>query len=273
MRLLPSFIVVSFLAAASFGAVVNQIGSYSNWPTSWTSLGGYDADNGLTETLDFVGNATDPGLYYARSSSYIFFRMRVDEGTFPSTPPNGAYLLLIDIANYGTNGIDYAFAWDSKSKIADHGLEMCVRAVNGPTWGVSQVDDIDRQPSVKATNDINGLISGSTYRTTDGYVRTTDGQNTTSFGTTTFIDFAVKWSYLETYTDLRSNQTWNVGLASIANATDHNAFNADIGNNAGTTSSVTTGWQAVPEPTVVSLISLTGVMALIGRRIFDRFFG
>jgi hypothetical protein len=140
--------------------------------------------------------------------------------------------------------------------------------VNGPTWGVSQVDDIDGQPSVKAVNDING--SG---HITDGYVRTTDGQNTTSFGTTTFIDFAVKWSYLETYTALRSNQTWNVGLASIANATDHNAFNADIGNNASRTDSVTTGWQAVPEPTVISLISLTGIMALIGRRIFDRFFG
>jgi hypothetical protein len=84
MRLLPSFLMVSFLVATSFGTVINQIGSYSNWPTSWTSLGGYDADNSLTETLDFVGNATAPGLYYARSSSYIFFRMRVEE---PSRPP------------------------------------------------------------------------------------------------------------------------------------------------------------------------------------------
>lgn len=129
------------------------------------------------------------------------------------------------------------------------------------------MDDLDGSAGQKLANDING---GG--RTTDGYIRSVDGQSTTNFGTTSFIDFAVSWSYLETYTDLERGQKWNLALGSIANATDHNLINTDIASGAGPDSAITTGWQAVPEPTVISLISLTGVMALIGRRIFDRFF-
>ena len=192
------------------------------------------------------------------------FRMRVNADTF--TTASGAHILMIDIANYGVTGIDYAFSWDSKSNINDsHGLEMSVHSVNGPTWGISQVDDIDGSDGQKLVNDING-----TGRTTDGYVRTTDGQSTVAFGNTTFIDFAVKWSYLETYTNLRSNQTWSISLASIANATDHNAFNADIGGGAGLSDPISTGWAAVPEPASALMIAFGGGLIFLVRRFYSR---
>jgi len=255
MRSFVVFILTALLAATGFSGVVNQIGTYNNWATSWTAIsGGNDSSNAVDQTLDFVGNASSPGLYYANNGSYAMFRMRVNADTF--TTASGAHILLIDIANYGVTGIDYAFSWDSKSNInANHGLEMSVHAVNGPTWGISQVDDMDGSDGQKLFNDING--SG---RATDGYVRTTDGQSTVAFGNTTFIDFAVAWSYLETYTNLRSNQTWSVGLASIANATDHNVFNADVGGGVNdiATSSISTGWTAIPEPATALLLALGG---------------
>lgn len=201
MRLLAVFILTVFVTSTGFCGVVNQVGTYNNWATSWSAIsGGNDGSNAVDQTLDFVGDASNPGLYYANTNSYAFFRIRVNADTF--TTAHGAHFLLIDVVGYGTNGIDYAFVWDSKSADnTNHGLEMGITSKNGPTWGVSQTDDIDGDSSKKKTSDINGLISGSTYRTTDGYVRTTDGQSTINFGNTTFIDFAVKWSYLETYTN------------------------------------------------------------------------
>jgi hypothetical protein len=263
MRLLTVLSATVLISVTGFSGVINQVGTYANWATTWAAISsGNDASNVVDQTLDFVGDAVNPGLYYANNGSYVFFRMRINADTFSTA--SGAHILLIDVAGYGTNGIDYAFAWDSKSNDnTKHGLEMAVRAKNGPTWGVSQVDDIDGDAGKKLDNDING--SG---RTTDGYVRTTDEQSTTAFGNTTFIDFAVSWSYLATYTDLRSNQTWNVGLASIANATDHNAFNADIGGNANLSDSIVTGWAAIPEPTSVMLVSVVGALGFFIRRRF-----
>ena len=263
MRLLTVLSATILISVTGFSGVIDQVGTYANWATTWAAISsGNDASNVVGQTLDFVGDAVNPGLYYANNGSYVFFRMRVNADTFSTA--SGAHILLIDVAGYGTNGIDYAFAWDSKSNDnTKHGLEMAVRAKNGPTWGVSQVDDMDHDAGKKLVNDING--SG---RTTDGYVCTTDRQDTTAFGNTTFIDFAVSWSYLATYTDLRSNQTWNVGLASIANATDHNAFNADIGGNANLSDSIVTGWAAIPEPASIMLVSVVGALGFFIRRRF-----
>ncbi len=275
---MKSFIVLiltMLIAATGFSGVVNQVGAYANWATSWTAIaGGNDGSNAVDQTLDFVGDVSNSGLYYANTNGYVFFRMRVNADTF--TTASGAHCLLIDIAGYGTNGIDYAFSWDSKSNDnTKHGLEMSIRASNGPTWGAAQLDDMDGDAGKKGTNDINGLISGSTYRTTDGYVRTTDGQSTVNFGNTTFIDFAVSWGYLATYTGLNSNQTWKIGLASIANATDHNAFNADIGGGANLTDSSAIGWSApvaaaIPEPASILMIGFGGGLIAIIRRFYNR---
>ena len=278
MRLFKVFILTVLAATAGFSTTVNQVGTYANWATSWTAITSANdpKDAGIAGCLDYVGDAANPGLYSAYDSSYVYFRMRVNTNTFTSSTAHGANLLLIDVVGYGTNGIDYAFAWDSKSNDnSKHGLEMCIHSVNGPTWGVSQVDDIDGNQGGKGTNDINGLISGSTYRTTDGYVRTVDGQTTTNLGVTSFIDFAVSWSYLATYTGLRSNQTWKVALASIDNATDANAFNADISGGASKTDLITTGWSApvsaaIPEPASILMIGFGGGLIALIRRFYSR---
>lgn len=267
---MTTLIPAGLLLPCGYASEHNVIGSYGNWPTTWQILPGISdtADTGIAPELDFVGDASNPGIYYADNGTYLFCRMRVNLDTYLA--PSGAHLWLIDVVGAGNTGIDAAFSWDSKSNNStSHGLEMSVPSVNGPTWGVTSVDDIDRSNGQKLVNDING--SG---RTTDGYVRMTDGQATTNFGASTFIDFAVSWSYLETYTILRKAQTWQVNVASISNATDHNQFNADIGNNATPANSITTAWSSamtsgvvtVPEPSGMGLLAVACALGLGFRR-------
>ncbi len=276
------FITFLFCSVTSlFGGIINQVGLYDGWDSiSWTAIhSANDPDDGLAKTqLEFVGNTSNPGLYWADNGTYVFFRFRVQVATVTSTTFSDAHFLLIDVDDYlyGTGfgsdipgRPDYGFAWDSKSNDnAAHGFEMSVFNTGANTWNGINMTDIDGSPSSKGIYDING-----NGRTTDGYVRTVDGQTTDNFGTTTFIDYAVSWSYLETYTDLAHGQTWNIALASIGNATDHNNLGSsggDIGGSASPTSSITVGWTTplanVPEPTVMSLISISGLGLLIGRR-------
>lgn len=266
------------IATTGFGGVINRVGTFANWATTWTATPGLnDTDNGADEELDFVGDLYNPGAYWADDGTYIFFRFRVDVsgGEFADS-----HLLLLDVDNYlygsgfgsdKPHTPDYAFMWDSKS--ADntkHGLEMGVRSVTNALWSGVRMADIDGNSGLKGTNDINGSL-----RTTDGYVRTSDGQATTNFSTTTLIDFAISWHYLTNNTSLARGQKWNIALASVSGATDHNAINGDVAGGAALNSSSTsTGWApivTIPEPTVVSLISLACAMTLAGRRVFDRF--
>lgn len=253
---------VYYRAGAGIGVIANQTAAkdaaatfWNNQTINWTQIGGNDPDDGVTESLDFVGNTNYPGLYAAYNNSYVFFSMRVDADTFAETATPGSHFVLIDVAGDGVSGINYGFAWDSQSTdIQKHGLEMVVRSSkNGPTWGEAQTDDKDGQPSNKTAVDINGLISVGVYDSTDGYIRTRDGidTGTGNFGSTTFIDFAVEWNYLQSNTGLAKGQTWNIALASILNKTDHNAFSTDV-SGGDPTSQITTGWSAswsaVPEP-------------------------
>ena len=106
MRSFVIFISTVLLAVTGFSGVVNQVGSYTNWASTWTAInGGNDSSNAVNQTLDFVGNSSSPGLYYANNGSYAMFRMRVNADTF--TTASGAHILLIDVANYGVTGIDY----------------------------------------------------------------------------------------------------------------------------------------------------------------------
>jgi hypothetical protein len=261
--------LMRLLTSTSFAATNEVIGSTTNWPTTWIPLNGLnDVNDGLSKThLDFVGNTANPCGFYASTNGYLFFRQRVQANTTNQTTFGNAHFVLINLigTNYnagaGEDGYpDYAFGWDNynNTDIAKHGLEMQVRATIGATWSTSNLADIDGDPSAKAINDING-----TGRTTDGYVRVISEQNTTNFSFTTVIDYAVKWSYLQTYTGLNSNQSWKVAFASLDSNNDHGDIkNGDIAGGASPSSPVTNGWTSIvssptgseplPQPTFFS---------------------
>jgi hypothetical protein len=212
-------------SARPLGDATSYGGVYSSWPTTWSALNSLNDphDVGLAnERIDFVGDTTNPGAYVASNSTYLFFRIRVDDGaptTFADT-----ILILIDKSRDGS--LDYAFMWDSKSMDqTKHGLELGVPWVFGPRWMDSRMDDRDGNSADKLAPPDFGLSNG------DGYIRILTNQPTTNFGTTTFIDFAIKWSYLEANSTLGRNQSWAIQLGSIDQANDHNLIKDDVAGN------------------------------------------
>lgn len=230
----PKLAFLSFLILAFVVAVPSTIsharpqatassygGTFGNWPTAWTAISGLnDPDDLLSnERIDFVGDSNDPGAYYAGNSEYLFFRVRVDDGA--ATEFADTIMILIDQGQDGT--LDYAFMWDSKENDqTNHGLELGVPRDVGATWATTRMDDRDGNNAKKIAPPDFGLSNG------DGYVRIVNGQSTTNFGTTTFVDFAVKWSYLSANTTLAKGQSWNIQLGSIDQANDHNWIDYDV---------------------------------------------
>lgn len=264
MRTTVSAIIVCTIALLSpVRATMTQvIGSYANWPTSWNPIAGLNDPEKETSTLvsnpqrDLVGDATNPGGYYSLDANYVYFRMRVNQDTATSTTFRDAHMVIIDRVGYGTaDQPDYALAWDSKSNDPTaHGLEMQTWGGTATTWGGVTFSDYDGDAGKKGTTDING---GG--RTTDGYLRWTDGQSTANFGQTTFIDFAVSWSYFASQgVNLGHNQSWRIQFATIGNATDHNPIGqqGDLAGNITTATAISTGWSspiALPEPGTATL--------------------
>lgn len=264
------FIVACLCSAiplsGTFAVTIEHVGTYTNWPVEWTPVVELnDADDGIADQLDFVGNAASPGVYVADNGYYLFFRFRLDVGTAGTTTFRDAHIVFIDVVNYlfGTGFgsdqprvPDVGIAWDSKSNDpTKHGLEMVIINVAGSTWNSTRMDDIDYDAGKKLVNDINGA-----GRSADGYIRTIDGQTTTAFGDTTFMDFAVSWSYLEAYTALRRGQTWNIALGSIPSATDHNNISADVAGGANPSSPTINGWATMPD--IYAVPHRTGVRVL-----------
>lgn len=68
-------------------AVTNLFGgAYTSWPSVWTSLDLNDPDDGLSnDYVEIVGDATDPAAFWARDASYLYFRLRLDVGTFDTS--------------------------------------------------------------------------------------------------------------------------------------------------------------------------------------------
>ena len=232
-------------------------GAYGSWPTTWVPLTSLnDPDDALTrDYLDFVGDSDNPGVYYASDSSYLYLRIRVDAGTAVTNTFSDSIIVLIDDVNTGTtNAPDYGFAWDSKSgDNTRHGLELMSNSVLGATWDSSRMEDVDASSGLKIAPPDFAYTGG------DGYVQTTDGQSTTNFGTTTYIDIAASWSYLQANTTLEPGQTWRLQVASIDNANDHNLLRYDV---AGNVDPSTTGlaWSdaiVIPEPSTLSLLALS----------------
>lgn len=277
-------------------------GAYSGWPTTWTALPGLnDGVNPQTAgKLDFVGDALDPGAYWAQDAGHVYFRVRMNVDSVSNQPWNDRTYsdtvhVLIDLPGYGPdNGLpDYGFSWSTNqdngtgngpNATTEHGLKMTVFDRGGATWDTIRMADIDGSSSKKGSRDINGPLSATdaNRRSGDGYLRTIDDQATENFGTTTFVDFAVAWDYLtdpsKGNTALAPGQSWKIALATIANARDTVQLNADIGGDSTLASSVSDGWsspiltqipgntsdppsQSVPEP---SSMVLMGLAALAG---------
>lgn len=281
MKITTGFLALGWMIASVAGAAtLDRIGSGHNWMVEWQPIHGLNdgVDAGVDVTLDFVGDSSDATAYYADSGTYLYFRMRLATDTAGTATFSGAHLVMIDLANYiyangggGTNSNgtlpDFAFGWDSKSNDPiKHGLEMLVISTVDNIWNGINFDDLDGSAGQKLAVDING---GG--RTTDGYVRTVDTISTQNLGLTTYLDYSVSWNYLETYTDLTRQQflngEWTFALGSIANATDHNNLNADIGGGASASDPTTSGFSPIPEPdpNALLLIAITGAL-ILGRR-------
>ncbi len=234
-------------------------GSYANWPSTWTAFAGIN-DPAAAGRLDFVGDATDWGGYWAQNNDYVFLRMRVNTATVDGTTYSGDTLwALINTANPSAPlGPNFAFAWNATT-----GLKMQTLGTLGSTWGGTTM------AAVGAVADING-----NSRTGDGYVRSVDGQGATN--STSFIDFAVSWNYLQnnSTTTLRHEQVWAVALASAASAVNTSPLGTggDIAGGstpASAPSSPTGGWSGAflnPEPASAGVLAVCLACGILGRR-------
>ncbi len=234
--------------------------TFASWPTNWVAIPSLNdpLDSGVVGRLDFVGDTVNPGAYWAADTQYFFIRMRVAVSNVTSTTFRDAHWVYIDRVGY-TNGAaapdlpDYALVWDSKSNQPDqHGLELMTgtNLVAVASWKNLQLNDIDGSDTLKiAPPDFN--LTG------DGYIRTIDSQTTTSFGSTTFIDFAVKWSFFSANTALNTNQEWRLQFGSRNNSTDHLSPDDDIAGGFSSASPVTSSWSVLLPP-----LSLSAAMDL-----------
>ncbi|MDF7825113.1 hypothetical protein P4B35_13905 [Pontiellaceae bacterium B12227] len=266
------FIVAGLIGLAVTGHAdtVQQIGTYSGWSAvNWNPIVALNDGVDGGAQLDFVGDAGNPGAYWGVNDGYVFFRMRLNVATVDSSTFSDSHFVLFDVAGYGldSGAPDFGFVWDSKSaKPLSHGLEMSILSVSGTDWKDIKMDDIDLDAAKKGTNDING-----DGRDTDGYVQTSDGQVTDTFGETTYLDYAVSLSYLETHVSDFLSGDVKVQFASIANSTDHNALSADIAGGASPDSLVTSGWSeaiAIPEPATLTFVLCFGGGLLLFKRRF-----
>ena len=220
--------------------------TFSGWPTNWVAIPSLNDPKDQTDAnarIDFVGDSQNPGAYWSSDSNYFFIRMRVAVSNVTSTTFHDAHWIYIDRVDY-TNGSvaagmpDYAIVWDSKSNDpTKHGLELQTGTNISATtyWSQLSLGDIDGNPSQKVSPpDFN--LSG------DGYIRTIDMQPTTNFGYTTYIDFAVKWSFISANTALGTNQTWRFQFGSRNDANDHNFPQDDIAGGFLPSSAIASSW-------------------------------
>jgi hypothetical protein len=161
-------------------------------------------------------------------------------------------MILIDQDN--DDSPDFAIMWDSRhNDQPNHGLELGIPNDVGPTWATTRMDDLDGDPALKISPPDFGLSNG------DGYVRILNGQPTVGFGTTTFVDYAIRWSYLSTETTLDKGQSWGIQLGSIDYLTDHSWINYDVSGGQSPTGSRTFPGDISFTPTAIKLVSFEAV--------------
>jgi hypothetical protein len=103
---LLAVVLVILCANAGRGAIFEHIGAKTIWQTTWTPLSNTnDVDDGLASEVDLVGEASDPGGYWAQDGSYVYFRVRVDyAGTVNSNTFGDAHTVLIDLRGTAKKG-------------------------------------------------------------------------------------------------------------------------------------------------------------------------
>jgi len=222
---------------------------FSGWPTNWVAIPSLNDPKELSESVarvDFVGDSMNPGAYWSANTNYFFIRMRVAVSNVTSTTFRDSHWIYIDRVGF-TNGTaatdmpDYALVWDSKNNDPTaHGLELMTgtNLAAKTYWSQMALSDIDGNSNQKVSPPDIGL-------TGDGYLRTIDMRPTTNFGFTTFIDFAVKWSFISANTALNTNQQWRLQFGSRNDANDHNFPQDDIAGGFSPSSVVTNSYSAV----------------------------
>lgn len=260
-----------------YAATTDQYGGHYNyWPGDgqWVPIVSLnDQDDGVAEQLDFVGDANSPGAYVATDNNYVYVRARIDVGTATTSTFEDSIFVLIDRVGYTDHVPDYAFVWDTKGAVkVEHGLEFQVTDVTGSTWATTKLNDIDGSIGQKIAPPDFGASNGN------GYIRTVDSVSTTNFGTTTFVDYAVSWSYLSAQSTLAPGQSWRIQLGSIQNATDHNFITTDVAGGSNPTSQgldwsepilmndppVESGsGTPVPEPATMAGFAIAGIVLAI----------
>ncbi len=243
----------AIVSAYSAFAVTNEwypgASGFAGWPTNWVAIPSLNDPKELSEAnarVDFVGDSLNPGAYWSANSNYFFIRMRVAVSNVTSATFRDSHWIYIDRIGY-TNGNsvagapDYAIAWDSKNNdVTKHGLELetGTNLTAKTYWSAMSLNDLDG-------NSNNKIAPPDFNLTGDGYIRTIDMCPTTSFGFTTFIDFAVKWSFLSTSTFLGENQEWRLQFGSRNDANDHNFPQDDIAGGYSPASEVTNSYSSV----------------------------
>ena len=229
--------------------------------------------------LDFVGDSANPGVYWAQQGNYLFFRIRVAYAGNVTTPTCGIYsptwtdciwaspfkaadsngaagsIFLLIQPSTGGSGPQYGFVWDfQKESPYIHGMEMVRFFSSSTNWNTLRMHDVDNSQGTRVAPDFDylgrpGVVAGpAPYEGTDAFVRTVahvphdTGCVTNCLGTadTTFVDFAVKCTYLGYLKNATINptppglprplcgQTWNVQVAS-SNLADDTFIDFDVG--------------------------------------------
>lgn len=248
---------------------------FNGWPTVWNPLVGVNDGRGDvgTPALDFVGDSSNPGGYWAADSSFVFFRVRVgysDSATPTKTDMNGVVHVLIN--NDADDLPDWGFTFDlNGGDYTQHGLELTfLPSGSYPTWGDIRMDDNDGKSGQKALGDFDGigLNPGNYSYQGHGFIRTITEAGLVGGQQTMFIDFAASKSFLSSVANNSGvqsklnpdSQTWKVQFASIISANDHSALNYDIagGHSLGGTigsGSWSSGFVPVPEPQEITFAS------------------
>jgi len=234
------------------------------WPTGgqWEARSRFNDGIDGGDEIDLVGGsgATYAGLYVYDDDNYLYFRIRVNyAGAFggtteDDTPWWGNDTVWVMIDGNRDYVVDYALAWDAKSKDnTKHGLEFQIRNDAGATWGTTRFYDIDMDAAKKT---VSGTCAGnaSCYhydvdQSGQGYVRVTDQQEVcdspwtacSTMSDTAYIDIAVKWDYILSATTVpafgalglpaltKANaDSWNLQLGTKSGANDHVWVDSDI---------------------------------------------